>query len=294
MSLQSQNEGPSVTPQTRSENADELSRELTGDRLKVRPRPPNSVQELNTGKTSSSSSREFGRLREDRASENWTMVTTIPFIREKQIPRSEVWWSSEDIAAAVAELQRAAGRWRFLPAPDVGLVLAILPCMVSLEELRLWLQSSGSLLGNAKTWGLYVADAQRWPERRAEAVVQLERAIFAREQEYRRAEEALSQVEETSACDHAISVSAACEPVVPHCGRCDDFGVVGGFSGPAEWCDCEHALRRREREPNYVATYNARCAKNWLVVGERPASHAGGETGVGSGAKQFARKSMTA
>ena len=80
-------------------------------------------------------------------------------------------------------------------------------------------------------------------------------------------EEELSEVVETTACDHAVSVSAACEPVSPYCESCKDFGVVGGFSGPAKWCDCEHASRRREREPNYVESYNARCAKTWSNAG---------------------------
>lgn len=50
-------------------------------------------------------------------------------------------------------------------------------------------------------------------------------------------------------------------PVIPPCQVCGNFGVVGGFSGPAEWCSCEHANRRREREPNYVASYNATCGR---------------------------------
>ena len=117
-------------------------------------------------------------MREERTSGNSTTVTTIPVVQDKQILPSEVWWTSEDVAAAVVELQRAASQWRFLAVPDVGLVLAILPCMVSLDDLRLWLRSSASLLTNARSWGLYVADAQRWLERRTEALVQLERAIL--------------------------------------------------------------------------------------------------------------------
>jgi len=120
-------------------------------------------------------------------------------------------------------------------------------------------------LGNAKSWGLYVADAQRWPERRAEAGIQRTRAIFAFEQEQGRSEEALRRAAQESSAELA-DVSVANELAVPHCGRCNNFGLAGGFSGPAEWCDCEHARRLRERDPNYIESYNARCAKTWSTV----------------------------
>ena len=264
-SPQNKSDGPPVTLQARSENSDELSREVTGDRLTVRPRPTNSVQELYTGKTSSSSSREIGRLREKRTSENSTTVTTILSGQDEQNPPSEAWWTSDDVSAAGNALQRAAGEWRLAP-PDVGLILAILPCMLSLDDMGLWLQSSGSLLGNAKSWGLYVADAQRWPERRGEAAAQQKRAIFEREEEYRRAEDALRQAPAESQCNDVINVAAAGELPVQHCGRCNDFGVIGGLDGPAGWCDCEHARGRRERNPNYIESYNARCAKTWSAA----------------------------
>jgi len=264
---QNKSDGPPVTLQARSENSDELSREVTGDRLTVRPRPTNSVQELYTGKTSSSSSREVGRLREKRASENSTTVTTILSGQEEQTPPSETRWTSEDVSAAGNELQRAAGEWR-LPPPDVGLILAILPCMINLDDMCLWLESSRSLLGNVKSWGLYVADAQRWPERRDEVKIQAKRAMFTLEQEQRRAEETISQAESKSS-DQFINVSVAKEPTLPHCDRCNNFGVLGGFSGPAAWCDCEHARGRRERDPNYIESYNARCGKVGLVLGDQ-------------------------
>jgi len=102
--------------------------------------------------------------------------------------------------------------------------------MINLDDMCLWLESSRSLLGNAKSWGLYVADAQRWPERRDEVKIQAKRAMFTLEQEQRRAEETISQAESKSS-DQFINVSVAKEPTLPHCDRCNNFGVLGGFSG---------------------------------------------------------------
>ena len=49
---------------------------------------------------------------------------------------------------------------------DFGTVLAITQYMESISDLRLWLDSSESILQSAKTYGRFVADAKRWPSRR--------------------------------------------------------------------------------------------------------------------------------
>ena len=73
-----------------------------------------------------------------------------------------MWWTQEELEEAMEILEDFA---RF--DIDIPTVLAILPHVASLEDLRLWLHSSSGLLLNATTWGLFVSDARRWPARRA-------------------------------------------------------------------------------------------------------------------------------
>jgi len=127
-------------------------------------RPPN--QEMFNQRKyepSSSSSQENGRLNESEDCGPEKTQKDVPINPPHQPSQGkEMWWTQEELEEAMEILEDFA---RF--DIDIPTVLAILPHVASLEDLRLWLHSSSGLLLNATTWGLFVSDARRWPARRA-------------------------------------------------------------------------------------------------------------------------------
>jgi len=203
----------------------EPSEELVAVDLRAHRRATNLVHESSTWKASSSSQEAVQ-----------TVTKKMPYGEPNHPDRNpNNWWTSEDFARAT-DLIRQYRPTNQLAAPDAGVVAAILPNMLGLDDLRLWLTSSQTLLGSAQGWGLYVRDSQVWATRRAVVMEQ-----------YRIAQIAETQPSETQP-----------SPQGQYCLRCGRSGVRQAENDPQlwEWCDCDHALLRRERDPGFVDRSN--------------------------------------
>lgn len=250
-SYQAVGEGSRATPQTepscKLHSSAEPSPMVSLARLMAHPRPTNSEHEFQTEKSSSSSSEIQPPSKQANPT---TMTNEFPL-------QAEPAWPSEDIAQALEALDQTRGRRR-LPPATTALTDEILPHMSDLDDLRLWLAFSESLLCGADTWGLYITDARRWPGRRVRAIAQQARSTatpVAVPDEVEVAE--ANQLIAAPSCPETEVVT----PPPPRCSTCDNSGVVGGFPNAAEWCDCENGRRKKELDPNYVSDFNVRTAR---------------------------------
>ena len=144
--------------------------------LSGHPRPTNQKAFNQKEESSSSSSHVNGRLREwrdqaesEKTTKKLSLQPTLP------TPSQPTWWTPEDLEKAAGVLTEFTQQ-SFLGTLDVATVLAIMPNMESIADLRLWLASSKGILKSAETWGRYIVDARHWPGRRAATWEQVRRA----------------------------------------------------------------------------------------------------------------------
>lgn len=164
------------------------------------------------------------------------------------------WWKPEDLETAAGILKRTHGEFSMFKNPDPPTVIAMLRNMLSLDDLKLWLDSSSTLLRTRKDWGGFVADSRHWPTRRE--------TVHALVDEFKPEPES----KPLEVCKHGIArvtcmdCSAPAPPPSPPKPKCIDCGGSGiidpGTLDLIRWCTCEAGAHRKTKEPKYVETHN--------------------------------------
>jgi len=259
--------------------------------LNGHPRPPNPKEFNHKAESSSSSTGEIGRFEEPATP---ALVATTPTTvldvsdktntEETKTPTQPRVWTKEEMGTA-REALREHFEARVLP--DWEVTRGVLKHMLSVDDVRLWLQDIADRRVNIKGWGFYPHDAGNWPARRADVQQQMEATIAAekaatsasemavqkREEFIQRArEKGWDRIDAKSTCgscygfgylDSGKVCNCYAGRLLPHhLERCDACQNTGMIADPfdahlAAWCQCVHAVRRREHEPNILEETNS-------------------------------------